>query len=301
MDDIREAMKVLRTKTNVVVHGEARPVYGVMGVNLSVEPEAVVADEYQRSVTGGPLYPSPAVALGSITLSYRAGELYVIDGQHRARRMQKVAPSLRPHKYLEALCYFGLNQMHEAEAFVVMNNKKRQMRAGQVLNARVYAGDRDAEAMLLTVSNLGLKVARDGNQKPMVDRIGAVKALTDIWNTHTEEFVTTLTVIRDVWPDDRKKWHNGVLRSMAAFLRRYRTHKHFNLDTLLSQLRRSANSEAFKRLVASSCADRQVDPAVGIAAFVSLYNDGRRGEYLPRPHEVAAIATVRERLLSTGD
>lgn len=299
--DPRKAIKDLGDTPGVVVRSEMIPMYGGMGVYLSVEPEALAYAPYQRASRGGPLYPAPAAALGCITLSYRAGELWVIDGQNRAKRLALVPRSERAVRHLEAQCYLQLTEAQEAEVFAVMNGLRRQLRAPELLNAQLWAGESKAEAMVGFVKGLGLEVARDSGTHSSPTRIRAVKALTDLFTTHSDVLEATLVTLRDVWPDDGRKWQHNILRGLASFLRRFGGHPNFNHATLLTQLRKHKTSDAFIEQLPPACRNTRIAVSEGVEVFVRLYNEGRRGDYLPGAHQLPAPPTVKAPIALAAD
>lgn len=285
-----EAMKELWADERVAVHGEPRKVYpDLWGINLSVTPEAVAFDTYQRPVEDWPLKPNPVGALGSILLSYRDGVLWGVDGQRRVKGLRHTPARYRKVTHLEALCYFGLTKQAEAHMFEVFNGLRKNLQRSHRLNARLCAQDDAALKMVEAVESLGLSVALTtyDNRDKSVDRIDCVKELEDGWRKYRSTvFSWGLETIREVWPHDNGKWHNAVVRAMWDFLAYYQHHPLFDHSTLLSQLRRHRHSDAFHTLARPKCKTRYIKTEAGVEAIVALYNEERAtATPLPLPSE----------------
>jgi len=126
--------------------------------------DLLVDDSYQRSIEGGASRKLITKIAENwdwrlclpLLVSRRAGELYVIDGQHR-----KEAADLRgdiPH--LPVVVFDFDDPKAEAELFVAANRSRRQMSKLDDFHAAIVAGDKKAVAVNDVVTGAGLAVAR---------------------------------------------------------------------------------------------------------------------------------------------
>ena len=96
------------------------------------------------------------VACGALIVANRGGQLFVVDGQHRARAAMKLS-SVRE---LPCIVFDSDGEMGEAEAFLRANKDRKPMTAIQAFKAMVAAGDKDAVFVKDLLAMHGLRVTQ---------------------------------------------------------------------------------------------------------------------------------------------
>jgi hypothetical protein len=132
--------------------------------------------------------------LGVLTLSYRDGVYWAVDGQHRVRMLQVLGFT---DELIECRVHHGLTSESEAEMFLLLNDVLA-VKAFPKFRAAVHAGWPAQTEIDRLVRSLGLKISSDRS----TGSIGSVTALEKVYSRSGPEVLTrTLTIIRDAYGD----------------------------------------------------------------------------------------------------
>ena len=152
--------------------------------------------------------------LGTLTVSFRGGKYYIIDGAHRLS-------ALRSLKYSHALCEVlsGLTHEQEADYFRKQGQDKRALRPVDLFNAGIIAGDAKCININEIVKANGFQIGFSSKNHYL---IGAIHALFSIVEDYGYEVLDdTLCLIANTWSGIGKATSGGVLLGVAEFVRRY--------------------------------------------------------------------------------
>ena len=168
--------------------------------------------------------------LGTLTVSFRDGYYWIIDGQHRYLALKEFWGEGWEEWEIQAWTYFGLTEEEEAEKFL-QHNDVRPVDAMSRFEVGVTAGRAMESDIHRIVLSLGLKVSRQKGE----GCISAVSALTKAYQSYgAANLAMTLSVIRDSFGD--QGYESVVLNGMSMFLGRW--DGLIDLDRLTSRLRR---------------------------------------------------------------
>ena len=152
--------------------------------------------------------------LGTLTVSLRDGNYYIIDGAHRLS-------ALRTLKFTHALCEIltGLTVEQEADYFMRQGQDKRALTPFDLYNAGIIAGD---EKCLRIKEILKANSFQIGFSSKNFYQIGAINALFTIADDFGYDILDdTLYLIANTWAGIAKATSGDSLLGVAEFVRRY--------------------------------------------------------------------------------
>ena len=152
--------------------------------------------------------------LGTLTVSSRAGRLFVVDGAHRLS-------ALRFLNYTHALCEIlsGLTHEQEADYFRKQCQDKRALRPLDLFKAGKIAGDEVCLKISEIMESNSFKIGFSYND---FYQIGAIHALFSIVEDYGFETLdNTLGIIAKTWAGIAKASSGDVLLGVAEFVHRY--------------------------------------------------------------------------------
>lgn len=151
--------------------------------------------------------------MGIALVSFRNGEFYCIDAQHRVEALKKLG-------YTEILCQVltGLTYEEECYRFVLLNTGRTQLTANQVFHGRVE--EKDKEAMALVEAFRKYRFDYNKNNSAKDDNlIGAVSKFVKMQKTFGMERVEkVLRIIRNAWYGDKNSVSSAIVSGLSTFL-----------------------------------------------------------------------------------
>ncbi len=244
-------------------------------ITLKLKLDEIKVAKYQRNLSTSKIKKiinnfNPH-GVGVLIVSYRDGEYYIVDGQHRMVALLKLG-------IMEWKCevYIDLTYQQEAEKFKLLNTSKNPT-PGDRFISDLEAGKNRAVTIKEIVEKEGYKIAF--NQKNKEYTIGAVSALESIYdNNGGQALAKTLRIIKRLWGAERNSLRIEVILGMNQFLKTYENdiEEELLINKLLlipfSTIHRKAmeNSKMFREIPASSFA----------RAIVECYNKGKRSRFL---------------------
>lgn len=150
--------------------------------------------------------------IGALTVNYRGGKYYVIDGQHRAWALRQWG--FTDEKF-ECWVYKGLTEQQEAEMFLKLN-AQLSVNALSKFKIAVTAGRKDQVEINRIVNEAGLVVSSSMSE----GSIRAVGTLEKIYHRSGSLILArTLTIIKDAW--GTRGLESSVLDAVAMVTDRY--------------------------------------------------------------------------------
>jgi hypothetical protein len=169
--------------------------------------------------------------VGTITVSKRDGQHYVIDGQHRVILAKTVGI-----KGLMSLVYEGLTYEEEAEYFNRLNNangEQKRLRKTDIFRARVEAKEVIAIDIKNIIESLGLRIS-ESSANNTISAIGTIEKIYQKYGG--QGLKNTLQLSKNTWNGERCSLNNMVLEGIAEFLNIYTAQPNFSVDTFVNQL-----------------------------------------------------------------
>lgn len=209
--------------------------------------------------------------LGTLTVSYRDGLYWLIDGQHRYNALKTFFGEGFEEWEVEAWCYFDLTEEKEAEKFL-QHNEVLSVSAYDRFTVGVTAGRPVETDVDRIVRSLGLKVARAQGH----GTISAVTALTSAYKKHGPAgLVRALYVIREAFGD--RGFESVIITGIALFRGRYEG----RVDEARLIKKLNVTSGGVKGVLNKAAVIRektgQPVPTCIAAAVTDIYNSGLRG------------------------
>lgn len=239
-------------------------------------PVAIITTdpEYQRDLdqtwVGRQAHDGWDAALaGVVTISERAGRLYVIDGQHRVELARQCGIT-----QVWAYVITGLTQKGEADLFTQFQQKRRALKVWELFKADTTAQKEDVLTISRVVHQVGFRVERENR----AGTITAVGALMKVYRLGGQDLLKdTLTVIKRLWTlDDPGALRGQVIHGIAIFLHSFQNEPQFRMDRLEKVLPETAPSKLLRlaQAIASKRQSATVGPANVGEALRDLYNQG---------------------------
>ena len=145
-------------------------------------------------------------------VSFRNGEFWCLDAQHRIKAMEKLG-------YTEVICQLltGLTYEEECRRFNILNTGRTQLTANQVFHCRVEEKDEAAIALV----NLFRKYRFDYNKNSGTkadNLIGAVSKFVKMQKVYGDNMVEkVLRVIRNAWYGDKNSLSSAIITGLSTF------------------------------------------------------------------------------------
>lgn len=169
--------------------------------------------------------------LGTITVSKRDEQYYVIDGQHRVILAKTLGV-----KGLMALVYEGLTYEEEAEYFNRLNNangEQKRLRKTDIFRACVEAKEATALDIKSIIESTGFRIS-EASANNTISAIGTIEKIYKKYGG--QGLKDTLQLSKRTWNGERYSLNNMVLEGIAEFLNIYTAQPNFSADTFVNQL-----------------------------------------------------------------
>lgn len=186
----------------------------VNGVKYSTLPvELLRVDTYQRPVQKKVREIAakwdPAKA-GTIKVSYRDGDFWVVDGQNRME-----AAKLAGVRLLHCQISTNRTKQEEAMDFVTQNDNVVLISSFDIFKGLVEAGDENALVVKRVCDSYGVRYFK--SKRATTPIFGGMSAIMDACDKHGEAGVKWIldTINRLGWHNDRKAYCNSIIRALS--------------------------------------------------------------------------------------
>ena len=214
--------------------------------------------------------------LDPITVSFRDGKFYVVDGQHRISAMRKMNGG--SGVMVNCKVYNGLTYEQEAALCYRLDKAKKRLSLSQSTNALAESGtDPETSEIRELVENCGFVWAL-GKSKGRTGEIVTTRALVNAYRLlGGAAFTRMLQLLWDAWEGDPRSLTASILSGMALFVKTYETE--MNDSTFVKRLSQADPDEINRR----GRADFSTNNVALRFARVILekYNGQRGGRKLP--------------------
>lgn len=199
----------------------------------------------------------------------RNGELFVMDGQHRATVVKK-----KGIQTLAAYVMDGLSLQDEAEIFNILNTARKQPSAMSVFKARLVAGHTKYVEINAAIEECGFEIAF--NNAKGGTKIAAIAAVMAAHSRGGKEgLMRTLTVMREAWQGDITATDGEIINGLSHFLCRGGTK--IIMHDLIEKLQRVAPIVIKRDAMARSASNETVSLVAAVSERIArIYNKGRR-------------------------
>jgi hypothetical protein len=213
--------------------------------------------------------------VGMLTVSYRDGVYWVVDGQHRTHGLIAWAKQEFgdewPEWTVHVNCHYSLSERAEAALFLAFN-KRRNLTAYDIFRVGVTADLPIPTDINRVVLSLGLRVEK--SRKP--NTVSAVGALDRVYRMGDAVLLSkTLVTIRDAWAGTG--FDSEAMQGVALFINRYEGR--FDAERLVKKLASLPNGSRGLKQRALVLKDTHgaTNVIAHAAAVTDLYNQGARG------------------------
>lgn len=214
--------------------------------------------------------------LDPITVSFRDGKFYVVDGQHRISAMRRMNGG--NGVMVNCKVYSGLTYEQEAALCYRLDKAKKRLSLSQSTNALAESGtDPETSEIRQLVENCGFVWAL-GKSKGRTGEIVTTRALVNAYRLlGGAAFTRMLQLLWDAWEGDPRSLTASILSGMALFVKTYETE--MNDSTFVKRLSQADPDEINRR----GRADFSTNNVALRFARVILekYNGQRGGRKLP--------------------
>lgn len=194
---------------------------------------------YQRTISSdrvsGLCKDFHAAACGELLVSKRSDGYYLIDGQHRARAMEKLGLK---HWYCQVM--IGLSAEEEAAVWEKCNTYRGRPPACEVFKERLFRKEPMAVQIADVVEKQGFVLYLKAGGKSRNGRmINAVSSLDRIWRAGGKPALDlVLEIIRRSWGDEEDRATDGmVLYGIHCFATNETWNGLWDVDTLCAKLK----------------------------------------------------------------
>lgn len=155
---------------------------------------------------------------GVISVSYRDGKYWIVDGGHR------VAGLSLKDKSAKVLCcvWEGLSYEEECAKFLKFNSQRNSLNAAEKFHAKVEEGNPEAIDIVTIMKKFNFSYA--GSNITNCDIIKPINAVEYIYSKYGSKVLNnTLGIIKSTWLGDKESLTCKVLKGMSTFLNEYQT------------------------------------------------------------------------------
>ena len=153
-----------------------------------------------------------------ISVSFRDGKYWVIDGQHRLYAIKKNAG-----KDVVVICrvYYGLTEVEEAEMFLRKGITQKKLSINDMFKVLHKTGDETISGMVKGAERAGWIVDfKSGSHYK--GKIKAVYALRICYEAVSfEQYVEALRILKEAWNGDSDSANAQILKGMTLFVKTY--------------------------------------------------------------------------------
>jgi hypothetical protein len=225
--------------------------------------------------------------VGTLILSARAGNLYVVDGQHRLAAMRE-----RHDTKVSAVILTDLSQKDEADLFVAYNRSRSALNEWDLFRAEIVAGRPDALGILSVFGQQHLTLSRKMSSPTNVSALGAVRRVYRLGGAVL--LTKVLTTAKRYWVTESHVFGASNIYGLALFFYAFEQHPKYDPDRVEHVLQRvtpllilrKAQEIAF--VVNKGYAGSHVTEAIRV-----IYNDG-----LARKNQLGSIRFRRTRSMA---
>lgn len=151
--------------------------------------------------------------MGVGLVSFRGGEFWGIDAQHRIEALKKLG-------YTEILCQVltGLTYEQECYRFVLLNTGRTQLTANQIFHGRVEEKDQDALDLVAMFKKYRFEYNKNNGIKDD-NLIGAVSKFVKIQkNFGISRVEQILRILRNAWYGEKYSLSSAIISGLSTFL-----------------------------------------------------------------------------------
>lgn len=151
--------------------------------------------------------------IGIALVSFRNGEFWCIDGQHRIAAMKALG-------YKEVWCQIltGLTYEEECERFNLLNTGRTQLTANQVFHCRVEGKDKFALELVAMFRKYRFDYNKNNGTKDD-NLIGAVSKFVKMQkNFGMGRVEKVLRILRNAWYGDKNSLSSAIITGLSTFL-----------------------------------------------------------------------------------
>jgi len=153
--------------------------------------------------------------LAEVTLSYRDGKYFIVDGQHRVAALKEWLGEGWEKQQIECRVFTGLTLVQEAHLFDALNNKLT-VRPLDLFRVRLTACEPHETAVNSIVKKQGLHISKNKGDLA----IGAVSTLLQVYARAGEHILgKSLRMIRDAYPG--AAFSSSLVNGIAYMCERY--------------------------------------------------------------------------------
>lgn len=275
-------------------HNSSKPVKPKPEPVLQPDPEysnpGVVRSIHTNRLTSGLPYQRPVNPkeverlirewderlLDPVTVSFRDGRFYVVDGQHRISAMRKMNGGRGV--MVDCKVYDGLTYEQEADLCYKLDKAKKRLSLSQSTNVLAESGaDAEITEVKRLIENCGFIWAL-GKSHGKTGEIVSTRALVNAYRLlGGASFTRMLQLLWDTWEGDPRSLTAAVLAGMALFIKTYDTE--LNDKTFVSRLSQCDPDEINRRGRADFSTS---NTALRFARVIlEKYNGQRGGRKLP--------------------
>lgn len=158
--------------------------------------------------------------LGTLLISHRHGQYFIVDGQHRL-----VALRIRGIADAPCVVMTGLTDQKEAELFREYNMQRKPLDRSDLLAAKLAAYDKAAIDMVERIQKAGFTCSTRPQPAKHRNRINitAVAAVERAYKQlRGETFTEMMELIADVWPQNKEAVCASMLNGLSCFVNTYK-------------------------------------------------------------------------------
>lgn len=199
--------------------------------NLATLPVSLIkVDDYQRVLRESNVKKIvnnfDPVGLQHLSISYRDGQYYVFDGQHRLEALKRLGI-----EEVECIIHYGMTYKDEAKAWDYFNKQITKASKLDEANASLKRGDMLAVAIDEAVQEIGLEV--DYKRQNVRGFIQAYGALEQVYKRDGKNRLQkVLLFIRRNFGDEREHLTGWYIKGINRFINEYGDHPNFDVKWL---------------------------------------------------------------------
>jgi hypothetical protein len=152
--------------------------------------------------------------LGYLTVSFRDGEYYLVDGAHRVAALK-----LLGYKWARCLILEGLTYEGEAAFFRGQNTNRRAISQIDRFNSSVEAGDEMSVKIREVVVKNGFKIGAYGKGFDVIKAIITMETIFTVFGYDVMD--VALRWLRGAWEGEVRATRKEFLLGVAEFAKRY--------------------------------------------------------------------------------
>lgn len=211
------------------------------------------------------------ITIGTLIVSYRGGEFYLVDGDHRMLVLIKRGI----HEWMCEV-HSGLSYQDEANMFRIINKNRKPMSANVSLNAALEGNDPDAIGLQKIITEEGYELCLKNHTSERY-KIRAVGDLEIIYNTYGENGLRkVLRFIKNTWGGEKDALRGMVMRGIAVFFSHY--YGVVDENNLTKKLSITPVQELMRKAAANTRVFGGHAGTNFARAMVEIYNKGKKNK-----------------------